>query len=322
MASSLHARALVRVTAPARVHASRVSFAFMIVASVACVAALACARIGAAPAPSIDAMSLAAAPRSSPVVDDAADRVSAPALRVSYEALARELTERCGPANTERMDNMTMKAAVSEAATCKRRWADAAVERAVVAATIDDPARGRAIAASEAALTKWVDVACWLSEEASWVDFEEGTRDDGTMRSYAWMACLDATAVERHFFARALIENDASAIAARIESRQEIGEKTARTLAEMKDRADALLTAPIPAPNPSDPYPAILDHDARAELATKIDEVITRAPELARDACAIAPAVTRKLGGETACVAKTTRWILAQATFGMLDDDR
>ena len=149
-------------------------------------------------------------------VSDGAVRASASTAPTEKIDRGREidgLRARCEPAHDggER-NNMETKQAALDTNECERKAMTAELDRTLVPLKTSDPDRFKALMTMQATFNRYIDDACWLAEEAMWVDFKSGSRDDGTLRSYAWLGCHTEYVLERFFFARTLYGNDAAAM--------------------------------------------------------------------------------------------------------------
>jgi hypothetical protein len=294
-------------------------FACFALASLACLTSCACAGGAARPASDIDTLTIAHAPPSPSSSSGPSTNVAPlPRARFDFDTVAAELTKECAPKAAPGPSNVEMKLYAGLVAECKGKLAGAEEDRLFDGTSASrEPSQREALSALVAQYRAWAVPVCWLSEESQWIDFDNGTRDDGTARSYAAVACMDATSTERLFLARTLREGDASGIARHIEARGARGAKNASVLAEMEDKSRLLLSQPIPLKSPGDPFfPIILDDAARRELATKTRAVLSGATRLAESTCRAWPALARALGGPVGCETAAPRYFLAQGTFG------
>lgn len=72
----------------------------------------------------------------------------------------------------------------------------------------------------------------------TWLDFEDGTRSDGTLRSYSYIGCLDQALTDRTLYARSLGAKDPAPVKTRIAAMHAKRAKEKANLAELRRKAE------------------------------------------------------------------------------------
>ena len=262
------------------------------------------AEAGASSAP------VAAPPRAPVLAIDAGAVRRAP----EFDALARELDARCVPKTPPR-DNVEGKEAGARTAECMRRAFTADLDAVLVPMRDADPARFDALMKEQALWNKVVEDACWLAEEAGWVDFTEGTRDDGTARGTLLLACRQSAARERDWYARALAAADVADLNHRFEDRDAAGAASIGRVIFMRVGAHKLLQRGAPDAAIGFTFPRPLTMPERSEFEARARAVEDRIDDLAKATCANWPGLEAAAGGSARCRVKATRYTFAHFDF-------
>ncbi|RYE90967.1 MAG: hypothetical protein EOO75_09410 [Myxococcales bacterium] len=218
--------------------------------------------------------------------------------------VSTELSKRCGP-KKDAENNLEMKMQMSESLDCMRRKMNADLDEVLLPLKKSDPARFKALMSEQATWNRALEVSCRAEEELAWLNFDDGSRDDGTARGYAYMGCLDTAITERVLYARAMGASDAAALARRIDEVQPRGSKVKAHLADRKKAAVRWVMTP---PGKSE-FGAPADWKA---FAADLDTIEKNDAELARSTCAGWADLARALGGEEACRKKAELYYVLQ----------
>ena len=222
---------------------------------------------------------------------------SAAPLRRPLAEVRRATEHACQPAHPAD-NNMEQKQQQLAAAQCVERAMNRELDRVLLPLKASSPARFRTLMDQQASYRRFGEALAFLAEEAMWVDFTDGTRSDGTMRSIALVSCMDATALARTVYAEALAAADAGAMASEIREVAKRGAKTKKALAEIEAGATKhTLHAPKP-PEPGATAMTTADWKTLFDRAQSTGEL---AATLARSTCADFPGLAAALGGERAC---------------------
>jgi hypothetical protein len=240
-------------------------------------------------------------------------------LALSFEAALDELDRACPFAAPTEETNLAMKEAEAAQVACLASEAERA-RAALVASFAEGDARGPRVEAADAAYRKLADDVCWASEEVQWVDLVEGTRDDGTLRGYAWLACEKRVHTERVYLLRALGVKDARGFVQHLDAIAARGNREAAFLSELDAKARALAAKPAPR-HPAPPPVETLDGAARSTYAARLHAIDRSATELGRRTCALFDGLATEAGGETPCERKAKRGLLALGAFEESGED-
>ncbi|HEY3359343.1 MAG TPA: lysozyme inhibitor LprI family protein, partial [Polyangia bacterium] len=239
-----------------------------------------------------------AAPPLVPVAPAAPARVApasaaAPAARrprrpaKSFAALKKELGKRCPLKEAD--SNVEQKQALADMTACVRRTMIRALDDVLVPLKKSAPARFSALMKEQAAWNRFVEAGCHLEEERFWVDLDSGQRDDGTMRGYPYLGCLDAAYTERLMYARALGGGDPAPLVGRVTAADKNGAAMQKIVAEVKASAERFQKRPPP---PSD-----LGVSADfADIAKGCATVQAETAGMARSTCEGWPELAQALG--------------------------
>jgi hypothetical protein len=230
-----------------------------------------------------------------------------------FAETSKVLEKRCTPKLAANASNLEAKGAASQTAECMKKAFTADLDAALLPAKSVDPLRFNALMREQATWNKWAEDLCWLAEEAFWVDFDKGTRDDGTMRGVPWVGCKQQAATERDYYALALKADDAAALATRIEQLSKQGTRSKELLAKMrKDGAKLLETRSADAAALAFPRPLTIAE--RAELVNRTKAIDEKVGDLAHSTCAWA-ALAETLGGSSACEAAAGLYYLGHGNL-------
>jgi hypothetical protein len=245
-----------------------------------------------------------------------------PAPAISFETLLAELDEVCPDTAPAEETTLGMKEAQGAHVACVKREADSARD-ALLASFKKDDARITRVEAAEAAYAQLADDICWASEEVQWVDFAEGTRDDGSLRDFAWLACQSRVQVERVYLLRSMSAKDAHAFAEHLDEVAPRGTREAVFLSELHAKAKVLAAKPMPkhASPAAGSYPGTLGLEARNAYAVRFAAIERQAGELGRATCAAFDGLPAESGGEPQCERKTKRGLLALGAFEASGED-
>lgn len=221
----------------------------------------------------------------------------------SYDALRAELEKKCP---TEAKDtNLEQKEAVAKAVECLRRKMIKDLDDVLVPLKKSDETKFKALMKEQADWNRNVDVACWLEEERSWLDLASGGRDDGTMRSYAFMGCLDDAYTDRILYARSLAAGKIEPLVKRIEEKQADGRGVREALTALKAAA-AKFTADKPKVEPP-----LMEADWK-RVGESAENVGGASAMMAASTCSAWPDLAKALGGKEGCTTKVELYYLAQ----------
>ncbi|UQA55305.1 lysozyme inhibitor LprI family protein [Polyangium aurulentum] len=229
-----------------------------------------------------------------------------PKLPKDFESLLAELRKKCGPKEVPQ-DNVSTKEAAHQEAECMRRKMVADLDAVLLPLKSSDPARFSQLMKEQAVWNRFVKSQCWIEEELQWLDLTTGQRDDGTMRSYAYLGCLmDATA-ERTLYARALANKDPGAVEKRVKAREKLGAEADRSRAELLTKAQGFEKSP----------PKVEPGMVEADWKKIIEEAKASqdgATELATMTCEGWKELGGKLGDKRACEASMRLYYLGHGT--------
>lgn len=231
-----------------------------------------------------------------------------------FDEVSEALDRACKAKEPPEETNVAMKQAEAAYVQCLRNEASKAKNALVASLPLNDPAASR-LDAFDAAFTKLAEHVCWVTEEVQWVDFEDGTRDDGTLRGFAWLSCQSRAEIERAYFYRALAAKDAAGYARHLEAALPRGRRESFFLNDVATKARALKAKPAPRGDAPHASPEALGAAERREYAARFDAIARGAPRLAAETCAIFPRLAHTIGTETACVHEATAAYLAIGTF-------
>jgi hypothetical protein len=282
-------------------------------------------------APKSDLAAAATAPSND---DDAPFDGSMQAESLTFEDVVGALAQLCDQ-DPPRLDKTT---------ECKQSAMTAEMERLLSPAKQESDERYRALAQHQAEWSRYVDTACWLSEESFWLDFDAGTRGDDTNRYTAALTCKGSAYTERLFFARAIASNDVEALARWAEESAGRGGIARTYVAKMRWQIEQLVNrdalpdggaldagpsdasardatvqeAGAAPPRPKDATFNVhaLDPDEKKRLASKVIVVQFAPANLARSTCKLWPDLEASLGGEEACNQKLSLYYFAHASYG------
>lgn len=221
----------------------------------------------------------------------------------SYEALRAELERKC-PMETKDT-NVEQKEAFSDSNECLRRTMIADLDAVLLPLKKADAAKFEALMKEQAEWNRAVEVACDLEEERFWIDLVTGGRDDGTLRSYAYMGCMEGAYTERILFARSLAAKDLGPLVKRIEATQKDGEEAREQLSHLRKTAEAFVLVP-PAP------PDGMESADWKSIGESGEKVAASAVSMAKSTCEAWPDLAKALGGRGACEAKMELHYTAQ----------
>jgi hypothetical protein len=201
-----------------------------------------------------------------------------------------------------------MKAELEKAGQCVRRKMVADLDTVLVPLKTSQPARFKALMAEQADWNRYIESACFIEEERMWVDFQTGTRDDGTMRSLPYLGCFSSGMTERLLYARSLAAGSTAVLARHIESKQADGAKVKTIVADIATRSAAF--AKSPPPKPAD---AVSEADF-PRIQKESEAMQKRTVSLAKAACSGWPELATALGGATSCEAKAELYFYVQGS--------
>ena len=222
----------------------------------------------------------------------------------TIKQVSSELAKRCAakkPADT----NMEMKVQMSETLDCMRKKMNADLDEVLLPLKKSDPPRFKALMAEQATWNRALEPSCRVEEELTWLNFDDGSRDDGTSRGTWYMSCLDTAITERVLYARALAAGDVASLSRRIDEVQKEGAAVRDHLADRKKAAVKWVVTP----------PAKTDSALPADWKAFSDDlgaIEKNTADLARDTCTGWPELARALGGDAACQKKAANYYALQ----------
>lgn len=237
--------------------------------------------------------------------------------KVGFDALAADLQKAC-PLSEDDPSNLGMKEAAAAQVACIDGAATKERDAFVASLPPNDP---RALRADKVdrAFAAFVKDTCWASEEAQWVDFTTGTRDDGTLRGYATLGCASRAAEARAFFFRALRNKDANGFARHVDDAAPRGHREAFFLNDLITAARDLESKPLGNATTRETGIA-LARTARSEYVKRFVAIDHAAGALAKDTCAAFDGLADALGEKT-CAARTKTAYLALGAFESSGED-
>lgn len=236
----------------------------------------------------------------------AATATAKPIAKVrDIKQISSELQKRCAPKEPAE-SNIEMKVQLSNTAECIRRKMNADLDAVLLPLKKSDEARFKALMSEQATWNRFAGVACGVEEELAWVDFDDGSRSDGTARGTSMLYCIERSHTERVLYARALAGKDPAPLAKHIEEQQKTGEAVRDWLADAKKRSVKWIIT-----KPRDNGMGI-EADWKG-LSDSIGKVQEATPKLAASTCAGWPELAAALGGEAACLKKAELYYYAQA---------
>jgi hypothetical protein len=245
---------------------------------------------------------------------------AAAAKAPSFEALLTELDRTCPAKRPLEETTLGMKESEAAHVACLKSEADRA--RATLLGMFHEgDARSRRVERIEAAYSQLVDDVCWASEEVQWVDLSEGTRDDGSLRGFEWLACQSRVQIERMHLLRALGTKDARGFAQHLDETAPRGARQAFFLRDLDAKAKALASRSAPNDGAAPAFPAPLGLQARREYAARFGAIDRGATELGRETCALFDGLRAETGGDAPCEQKTKRGLLALGEFEQGGED-
>jgi hypothetical protein len=264
-----------------------------------------CARAPRSPAIELEVEHVAAA-----TAGEAKAPVVEGGVTVDLGAIAAEIGRACTPAAAAEDAQTTIGAleAGCHQVSCLEGATAIAFHQA--ASHLADPAP---LATARRDLDHLIEDTCWLTEESRWVDLDEGTRDDGSLRSFAWLACMKAARVEETLLFRAFAAADTRSFAQRVEAAGTAGETSFAELRGISAKAEALVHRPVVAFSLE--YPRPLDMDARRSYVSRAAAIRSTSRSLARATCALFSGLADELGGETGCVDKAAAYYVALGDY-------
>jgi hypothetical protein len=241
-----------------------------------------------------------ASPAATAVVPRAASVPSAPAAAPiaqrgpkNIQEVIASLTKVCD-AKELPDDNAGMHIAMRDRNDCRRARLNVELDAVLSPLKSSDPTRFRALMAEQATWNRLVETACNIEEELAFLNFEDGTRSDGTMRGLALMGCKGTAIGERVYYARSRAAADVHAMVRRVREKAKEGTAERRALADRRKLAERWVVAPPPKdPDGPDPQWERFSKDIESVQKT------TRA--LARSTCAAWPELSSALGGAATC---------------------
>lgn len=203
---------------------------------------------------------------------------------------------------------MEQKLQQSDMVACVRKHLNTTLDSVLIPLKKSEPSKFKALMAEQATWNRSLEPSCQVEEELSWIDFDEGTRSDGTARGYAYMQCLDVALTERVLYARSLAANDATALAKHINEVQKRGASVKSFLEERHARAAQRIMLPQKPPSAEDggmvpEWKAFYDDVASIKKNTL---------DLAHTTCTNWPELATALGGNAACEKKTELYYYLQ----------
>lgn len=163
----------------------------------------------------------------------------------------------------------------------------------------------------------FVQDLCWLSEELVWVNFDDGSRDDGSLRNFQWLSCVRKQNIEQAFLLRTMALHDAHGFALHVTASQDAGKMERATLQQNSAKAQALLTRPPRKPTGvAGELPSPIGDDARREYVLRIQSIRERTKKLAAMTCSTFADLERELDGDEACKEKVALYYSSRAYFG------
>jgi len=230
-----------------------------------------------------------------------------PKLPKDFESLLAELRKTCAVKDVPQ-DNVSMKEAAHQEAECSRRKMVADLDAVLLPLKSSDPARFSQLMKEQAVWNRYVKSRCWVHEELQWLDLTTGQRDDGTMRSYAYIGCISEATAERTFYARALANKDPGAVEKRVKAREKLGTRDEPILAELLTKAQGFEKSP----------PKVEPGMVEAEWKKIVEETKASqdgAKELATMTCEGWKELGEKLGDKRTCEASMRLYYLAQGSW-------
>jgi hypothetical protein len=221
----------------------------------------------------------------------------------SYESLKAELAKKC-PIE-DKPNNVEQKEAVANAGDCLRRKMIADLDAVLLPLKKAEEPKFKALMKEQAEWNRHLAIACELEEERFWVDLVTGARDDGTLRGYTYLGCLDKAYTERILFARSLAAKDDKLLVKRVDDTQKDGAATKEALAQLQKTAEAFVLVP---PKVEEPFQNA-DWKAIGESSGKVGAA---AASMAKSTCETWAGLAKALGGKEACETKVELYYAAQ----------
>ncbi len=254
-------------------------------------------------------------------IDSSAMPSPVPPNKIGFDAMSTHLRKAC-PLSEDDPSNIGMKEAAAAQIACLERAA--VKERAAFFAALP-PTDPRAVRAAQVdrAFTAFVKDVCWASEEAQWVDFTTGARDDGTLRGFATLDCELRAVEERAFFFRALRTKDVMGFARHVDDAAPRGHREAVFLKDLTAAARDLESKPAPKAKSRDATRELggsLTKTALREYVTRFVAIDHAAGSLAKSTCAAFDGLADALGEKT-CATRTKTAYLALGAFESSGED-
>ncbi|MBK8253317.1 MAG: hypothetical protein IPK82_11715 [Polyangiaceae bacterium] len=241
--------------------------------------------------------SATATPTAKPTAKPKADRKPPK----GYTALRADLEKKCP---IEAKDtNVEQKEAAAKALECLRKKMIADLDAVLLPLKKKDETKFKALMKEQAEWNRNVEVACRLEEERFWVDLKTGLRDDGTMRSYPYMGCIDKAYTERILLAQSLASGKLDPLVKRIGEVDADGLAVENEMKALRSTADAFVLAP---PKEEDGM-AVADWKT---ISADVEKVQTAVANMAKSTCDTWPDLSKALGKE--CVLKVGRYYYVQ----------
>lgn len=160
-----------------------------------------------------------------------------------------------------------------------------------------------------AALEGYVEDVCWLSEEAAWMDLSDGTRSDGTLRSYTWLGCQLEGTLELSYLYRGMTKKDWPTLDAHMAVSARRGHQQAKLLESHRKKANDLAASPLPESSTFGTITKFGARDAR-EYATRIGRISKDTETFAARLCEAFPTLASE-----GCVEKATTYLFSLGVY-------
>ncbi len=269
--------------------------------------ATSCTRSAPSDAPaSSEAPTVAPAPTVPPL------KLRPPAKIPPFDQVRSELTSACGrDAGKARVPfDAGARRDGGAAPTCLDGVLAADFDKAVAPLRASDVTRFALLTREEATFVAWVDDACALAELASGTDAESRTRVAPPTPG-ARAACREHALSERDYYVRAVIADDATSLANRVDALGDLGRTTLDALSRYGGYVSPA-GRPLGAEGASEAgtsLPRPLTATERTELGTRSRAIITGAHTLAQSTCHWA-ALAEYTGGAFGCEDELVRYYL------------
>jgi len=227
--------------------------------------------------------------------------------RLRFGAFAKSLANNCATKPEEETTYGMLEAAAHE-----NECLSDAVRDALKDAATRDGAGVRALNASHDDL---VADLCWVSEELVWVNFEEGWRDDGSLRNFQWLSCERKQRIEQSYLLRSMDLHDAKGFAAHVMSSQRTGKMEMKALATNRAKAKELLVGGNKNKANLNGFAPLTD-DSKKEYVVRMQSVADKTRTLATGTCAMFAGLESELGGAESCRDKVATYYASRSYLG------